>query len=290
MKAWPWIVVTSALLAVPAPVDAQPDTPAPTSSHVYREVVDQALHAYVFQPAAHRADGKAPAILLFHGGGWSAGGADWVFPRARRFADLGLVAIAIQYRLSEGDVTPVDALGDACAAFQWVRAHAAELGLSGRLAGYGVSAGGQLVAATVTIGCPQDGLAGRAVGPDALLLWSPALDLVDDGLFSAKLQGRATAAALSPARHVGPATPPTSIVHGERDTLSPLRGVQRYCAQLAEQGRPCDLHVYAGLGHLLTRNLAQQEGDYDPDPKARADGMAQQDLFLRKQGFLPEIR
>ncbi|OGU02035.1 MAG: hypothetical protein A2W29_01705 [Gemmatimonadetes bacterium RBG_16_66_8] len=196
------------------------------------------------------------------------------------------MAIAIQYRLSNGDVTPIDALSDACAAFAWTRARSPALGLSDRVAGYGVSAGGQLVAATATVGCSGNGPATRAAGPNALLLWSPALDLVNDRWFGNMLRGRATAAALSPARHVGPVTPPTSIVHGERDTLTPLAGVRRYCAALTELGHVCDLHVYPGVGHLLTRNLANQESDYDPDPEARADGIAQHHQFLRQLGFV----
>jgi hypothetical protein len=33
---------------------------------------------------------------------------------------------------------------------------------------------------------------------------------------------------------------------------------------------------------LLTRNLANQESDFDPDPVARADGNAKQIEFLRQ--------
>lgn len=255
--------------------------PEPSMTRVYREIGGESLHAYVFLPPGHRTSDRAHAILLFHGGGWSAGAAEWTFPAARRFADAGLVAIAIQYRLSNGDVTPIDAVGDACAAFAWTRGHADELALSGRITGYGVSAGGHLVAATATLGCPDHG-----TGPDALLLWSPALDLARDRWFTSKLQGRGTAADLSPARHVGRSTPPTSIVHGERDTLTPLAGVTRYCAALNKLGHACEVHAYPGLGHLLTRKLDNQESDFDPDPKARDDGIAQQHEFLRKLGFV----
>jgi acetyl esterase/lipase len=248
---------------------------------VYRAIGGDSLHAYVFLPPGREEGEKANAILLFHGGGWSAGAPDWTFATARRFADWGLVAVAIEYRLCSEAVTPVDALADVCAAFAWIRACAAEFGLAGQVAGYGVSAGGHLVAATVTIGCPGDG-----AGPDALLLWSPALDLVGDGWFTTLLQGRSTAADLSPARHVGPLTPPTSIVHGERDTLTPLAGVRRYCAGLEALGRRCELHVYPGVGHLLTRNLTNQESAFDPDPVARADGIAQQLRFLQSLGFV----
>jgi acetyl esterase/lipase len=67
-----------------------------------------------------------------------------------------------------------------------------------------------------------------------------------------------------------------------------LAGVRRYCAALAALGRRCELHVYPGVGHLLTRNLANQESDFDPDPVARADGIAQHHRFLRSLGFVPD--
>jgi acetyl esterase len=277
-----WILAAVCVLASflhHAPLPAQAE-PKPSTTRVYRVIGGHSLHAHVFLPPGRMAD-TLNAILLFHGGGWNTGAPEWTFAAAHRFGDSGLVAVAVEYRLSTGDVTPIDALADACAAFAWVRERSAEFGLTGRVAGYGVSAGGQLVAATATIGCPAG-----SRSPDALLLWSPALDLADDRWFTSLLQGRASATALSPARHVGSRTPPTSIVHGERDTLTPLAGVRRYCAALTALRQRCDLHVYPGVGHLLTRNLRNQENDFDPDPVARADGIAQQDRFLRSVGFV----
>ena len=282
----PWVtrVSTGLLLTLPGAGAAQQDAPVPDTALVYRQIGGRGLKAHVFFPPAHSRGEPAPGILLFHGGGWSAGSPEWTFTAARRFADSGLVAIAVEYRLSAGGVTPIEALDDACAAFRWARDEADGLGLSNRLAGYGVSAGGHLVAATVTIGCAGNPPA-RRIGPDALLLWSPALDLAHDRWFAGLLQGRATAEALSPARHVGADTPPTAVVHGERDTLTPIAGVRRYCDALGELGRPCKIHAYPGLGHLLTRNLANQESDFDPDPAAVADGIAQLHRFLHSQGL-----
>jgi acetyl esterase/lipase len=246
--------------------------------YTYREVAGQALRAYVFRRDSTR---PAAGILLFHGGGWSTGEPAWTFDAARRFADWGLVAIAVQYRLASNKVTPIDALADVCAAFSWARTDPEALGLSGRLAGYGVSAGGHLVAATTTVGCP-DGTA----GPDALILWSPALDLARDTWFRRLLQGKAPPAAYSPVEHIGAATPPTSIVHGAEDALTPLAGVVRFCERLRALPRLCELNVFPGLGHLLTRNLQQQEQDFDPDPAARATGILRQGRFLQQLGFL----
>lgn len=188
------------------------ELPQQPRTHTYREIEGQALSAYVFPPAVHSASEQTSAILLFHGGGWSMGTPEWTFDAARRFAGLGMVAVPVQYRLSQGTVTPLDALSDVCAAFQWMRKHADELNIDPkRVAGYGVSAGGHLVASAATVGCPPGGAAAARSGPDALLLWSPALDLSADRWFEEKLQGRANAADYSPVelsarRHRPPAS------------------------------------------------------------------------------------
>jgi acetyl esterase/lipase len=74
--------------------------------------------------------------------------------------------------------------------------------------------------------------------------------------------------------------PPVHVVHGERDTLTPLAGARRFCDRVVAGGGTCELVVYPGVGHLLTRNLANQESDFDPDPVARDDGNARQRAFV----------
>lgn len=282
-----WILILAGCQAASKPalrLDPSHDEPG---TYTYREVDGQALSAYVFSQPAPRGHKQTSAILLFHGGGWSAGEPTWTFDAARRFAALGLVAIPIEYRLAQGDITPIEALADVCAAFRWVREHSADLGIDPqRVAGYGVSAGGHLLACAATVGCPSEQTHPTRSGPDALLLWSPALDLSGDGWFHKKLQGRASAADYSPAEHVRSSTPPTSIVQGAEDTLTPLAGAKRYCSELVEGGGVCELNVYEGVGHLLTRNLSHQESDFDPDPQARADGIAQHEHFLKELGFI----
>jgi acetyl esterase len=274
-----------AALSLPAP-DQLTQQPL---AYIYREIDGLKLSAYVFFPEGEGFRKPTSAILLFHGGGWSAGKAEWTFEAARRFASLGMVAVSVEYRLSEGKVTPIEALADTCAAFRWARQHAAEFSFDPkRVAGYGVSAGGHLVAAAATVGCSSEGASSISSKPDLLLLWSPALDVAADGWFRKLLQGRANVSDYSPADYAGPSTPPTCIVHGEKDTLVPLPGVKRFCDRVVQSGGVCKLVIYPGLGHLLTRNLANQERDFDPDPKARADGIAQHERFLRERGFIQE--
>lgn len=257
-------------------------SPATPVAHTYREVEGTTLTLYVFTPPGPPPNGRAPAVLLFHGGGWSVGSPEWTFTSARRYADHGLVAVSVQYRLSNDTVTPIDALTDACSAFQWVRAQALKLGVDPqRIAASGVSAGGQLAAGAATIGCGNSEGAYGNGGPDALVLWSPALDVSADGHFRRLLHGRAPVEAYSPVEHVRPRMPPVHIVHGDRDTLTPLGGAQRFCQRAKAGGSPCELVVYPGVGHLLTRNLANQESDFDPDPVARDDGNARQLAFLK---------
>jgi acetyl esterase len=256
--------------------------PAAPVAHTYREVDGTALKAHVFTPAGSLRNGRAPAILLFHGGGWVAGEPEWTFTSARRHAESGMVAVSVQYRLSSDSVTPIEALADVCSAFQWVRARAAALGVDPhRIAASGVSAGGHLAASAATIGCGNvEGAYGNG-GPDALVLWSPALDLEGDGHFRRLLRERAAVEAYSPVEHVRRNMAPVHIVHGERDTLTPLSGSRRFCERVIAGGGRCELVVYPGVGHLLTRNLANQESDFDPDPATREDGNARQLAFLK---------
>jgi len=283
--------LTVGLLAVlgSASAQVQPGT-APASqapaARIYRTVDGAGLQAFVFTPAG-RPDGKrSPGILLFHGGGWAAGSPDWVFPAAERFAGLGLVAVPIQYRLSNATTTPIDALADVCAAFQWARREAPALGLDpDRLAAYGVSAGGHLAALAATVGCgSKEGRYGIG-GPDALVLVSPALDVSGDGHFKRLLLERAPVGTYSPVEHVRPGMPPVMIANGDKDTLTPLRGARAFCDGVKAGGGRCELQVYPGVGHLFTRNLANQEDDFDPDPVARADAAAKQNTFLRALWF-----
>jgi acetyl esterase/lipase len=273
-------IVTAQTVPVAADATQQP------RPFFIREIDGQKLNAYVFSPPGKASAQPMAAVLCFHGGGWVAGSAEWTAKEARRFAALGMTAVSIDYRLSEGKITPIEALDDVRAAFRWIREHAAEFNIDPtRVAGYGVSAGGHLAAAAA-IDLSGEGINGARSKPDLLLLWSPALDVAADGWFVKLLQGRANAAAYSPLEHAGATTPPTCIVNGDRDTLTPLTKAERFRDRVMRAGGVCELHVYPGVGHLLTRNLADQEDNFDPDPKFKADGIARMERFLRKHGYL----
>jgi acetyl esterase len=249
----------------------------------------QGSNLYVFSAGHGR---QAPAVLLFHPGGWTEGEPKIVYDVARAFAAQGAVAIAAQYRLSGENTTPVDSFADTCAAFAYVRQHADELGIDPmRIAGYGESAGGQLVALAATRGCPQD--SGGVWRPKLLMLQSPALDPAGVSWFPGLMKG-APIEPLSPLAFAGHETPPTLIIQGEEDTLTPVSVSRRFCAKVARPHVSCTVVAFPKVGHYFTRTLEDQDGQFNPfattstaefvpDKRARAEAIRAFTKFLTNQ-------
>jgi len=143
--------------------------------HVYAVSGGVELKAYVFSGGKPSPRQRRPAMVLFHGGGWAMGEPQWAFPRARHFADRGMVTIAAQYRLSDQkEVTPLEAMADARAVIRWMRTHADSLDIDPRrIVGYGWSAGVHLAASAAIF---EDGTSREKVSgaPNALVLGGPA--------------------------------------------------------------------------------------------------------------------
>jgi acetyl esterase/lipase len=254
--------------------------------HVYAQPSGTQLKAYVFSPDKRSAE-RRPAIVLFHGGGWTMGEPSWAFSRARHFAERGMVAVAVQYRLSDQrEVTPHEAMADARAVIRWVRLHADSLDIDPkRVVGYGWSAGGHLAASAAIFGLDASGdsVSSR---PDALVLVCPAVSLVSDGWVQRLLRGRGTARDISPDEHVRKGVPPTLILQGNVDTVTPMAGAKRFCERMRAAGNVCELHVYEGFGHLFTPAGTPDHGMPQPDQATSEDASKRADRFLEALGFL----
>jgi acetyl esterase len=251
----------------------------------YRQIGARSLKAYVFLPKT--TEKARPAILLFHGGGWKIGEAAWTFGRAREFAAKGMVAISVEYRLSEAGLSPIDAVEDTCAAFAWAREHAEKLGIDPRrVAGYGVSAGGHLVAAAATLPSVNGKTIAKSSRPNALLLFSPALNMAHDRYFASLMEGKGDPASYSPSEFISATLPPTMIIQGEEDTIVLTRDAIAFRDAAAKAGAKCTLQVYPRVGHLLTRNLKVQYKDFDGDPADEADAHQREDDFLVSLGYM----
>lgn len=100
----------------------------------------------VYRPAGGGA--KLPALVYLHGGGWTIGDLDTHDVLCRSLCQqAGGVVVSVDYRLGPEHKFPA-AYDDAVAAWQWVAAQAADLGIDpARIAIGGDSAGGNLAAA-----------------------------------------------------------------------------------------------------------------------------------------------
>ena len=120
--------VACAALAAEAPVG---------TAHVYKRVGDRALKLFVVSPPDAKPADRRPALVLFHGGGWTGGAPTQFNTQAAYLASRGLVCVQVEYRLLDktNKAPPVICVQDAQSAMRWVRSHAAALGVS-----YGIDA------------------------------------------------------------------------------------------------------------------------------------------------------
>jgi acetyl esterase len=243
------------------------------------------LKVYLFTPQGAKAAPRA-AIILFYGGGWVVGEPSWAFSRAHHFAERGMVAVAAQYRLSDQKgITPLEAVEDADDAIRWVRSHSTELGVDpNRIAGYGWSAGAHLAACAATIK-PRFENPVSCV-PDALVLESPAVAASSDGWFRRLIGSKAKPEDISPDEHVRSGLPPTVIVEGREDTVTPLPGVQRFVDRMKSANNRCELYIFDGTGHLFTPVGTPDDGSPKPDPKIEAAAFSKLDTFLVSLGYM----
>jgi acetyl esterase len=132
-----------------------------------------AIPARVYTPRTLRkANGLAPCLVFFHGGGWVIGNLESHDVVCRKLACEGeLIVISVDYRLAPEHKFPA-AVDDAIAATAWIADYARTLGIdSARVSVGGDSAGGNL-AAVVAIAA-RDG-EGPAIAGQVLIY--PATD------------------------------------------------------------------------------------------------------------------
>jgi acetyl esterase/lipase len=257
------------------------------TQYIYATVDAKPLKAYVFQPAKVRVTNRLPAIAFFHGGGWVIGEPEWTFGLAEHFASLGMVGVAFQYRLSDQlSITPLEAMADCRAAIHWMRSNASMLGIdSDRIVAYGWSAGGHLAASTAIFNYAgaNDSL---SVSPNALVLTSPAVVIESDSWATRLLGARADAVSISPASHVRKGLPPTLVLQGRHDTVTPLKDAQLFCNRMRAAGNRCDLQIYEGVGHMFTPDSIRDDQDPRPDRAIQTAAIKKTEEFLTSLGFL----
>lgn len=254
------------------------------TEYTYAERANAKLKAFVFEPS-NPAE-PTSAILIFHGGGWSMGDPTWAFPVAKRFAEKGITAIAVEYRLSDEEkVTPLDGMADAQDAVRWTRENADKLGINpNKVAVYGWSAGGHLAVGTAIFN-DSDNSEEISCVPNAVVLVSPAVSLLGDRWPRHLLLGKEDIRNISPDEHVREGLPPTLILQGDLDTVTPLAGAERFQRKMEEKGNRCELIVYKDYGHLFTPSSKPDSGMPQPDEEIQEKAMNESLKFLKSLSF-----
>lgn len=239
----------------------------------------------IFEPPNNATESRA-AILLIHGGGWNSGDASWMDSDAAPYASLGMLALSLDYRLSDGStVTPFDALADVRTAIRWMRAESRRLRIDPtKIAVLGESAGAHLAAAAAVISEPYG--SDISAKPNLLILSSPAVSVAQLKSFQKLSGGPAQAASLSPDLHIGGNLPPTLVLQGEKDSLTPAEGVITFCQRMVANNNICVLKLYRDVGHMFVRNLRKQDDYSSIDQDISRQASEASVSFLRALGFL----
>lgn len=232
--------------------DPASQTGTPSSS-VYRNVSGRELRVFELPPAAVH-DAARPAILFVQGGAWTRGRPDQLFRTARHFAENGFMSVVGEYRLADKTNSPVESFSDVCHALGFVRKNAARLRIDpSKVALWGISSSGQLTASAATAGCDSDEGSAQNGGPDALLLVSPVVDAVADGLFRDLMKGHGKPSSLSPMHTLSKAIVPTHIVQGDADKTTPIERSKLFCERARGLGSRCEVVTLEGQGHVLDK-------------------------------------
>lgn len=232
---------------------------------------------------------KSPTLVLWvHGGAWR-GGSKKEVPIAA-LAASGFALASVDYRLST--VAPFPAqIHDLKAAIRYLRAHAAEFGIStAKIAVTGGSAGAHLAALVgVTNGVKElEGNVGDALNqssdvqaivafygasnlttilaqstPHGLSVRVPALELLFGGQPDAKPE---LARLASPVFHVDKSDPPLLWFHGDQDPQMPINQAHEMTGAYKKSGLPVTLEVVYGGAHggklFYTSEQMQQVVDF----------------------------
>ncbi len=240
------------------------------------------LRAVVYRPEGWKPRELRPAVIVFNGLGWTQGQPEWGERYARHYASKGLVSICAQYRVAKGSVTPIHSIDDARDAVRWVRANHAALGIDPkRIAVHGLSTGGHLALGTAMF----QGNSSVSPVPNALILYSPVVD-VSRNLAFQELIGDTPAVTVSPVANVTKGLPPTIVLQGDVDTVTPFAGAKLFCDKMTEAGNRCELNRYMYVGHLFTPKGTADDQTPKPDARVEAAALVKVDEFLASLGYM----
>ncbi len=248
------------------------------SDVVYGEAGGQSLKLDIYSPKPEPTSPR-PAIMIIHGGGWSAGSRKGALQQsiAKTFSQEGFVCICVGYRLVTRDSNKYPAaVDDVQRAVRWIRANAVKYHIDpNRIGAIGDSAGGHLVSLlgtretrdnsdqTLARFSSKVNCVVNLYGPaDFTIKASPAVSSTALSIltnFFGKTQEQAPDIYqdASPVAHVSSKSAPFLIFHGSQDFLVPLDQSQRLHDALKKAGVEVKLVVVED-GHGFRKKENQE--------------------------------
>lgn len=215
------------------------------------------IHAY--RPVEILTDAS---VVIFPGGGYAGRAPHEGHGYARFLSEKGIHAFVVDYRVAPHRF-PLPLL-DARRAMRFVRAHAADYGISkNKIAVMGSSAGGHLAAMVSTYTMPlefenTDAIDVEDFLPNAQILCYPVICSPDSGVAHKGSyynligkRNRTLENALDPVQNVTIATPPAFIWHTADDNCVNVINSYRYASALRQAGVSTELHVFPHGRHGL---------------------------------------
>jgi len=221
-------------------------------SHIYKHVEDRELKLYVTKPADWKQSDSRPAIVFFHGGGWTGGSPGQFTEHSKYLVTRGMVCVQVQYRLLDRKKSdpPITCCRDAKSAMRWVRSRAAEFGINpDRIASGGGSAGGHLAAFVGMVegtDDPSDNLKVSAKS-NAMCLFNPVFDNGPGGWGGKRVGDRYTE--FSPFHNVTKDDPPAIVFLGSKDSLVPVKTAYDFRQKMTDVGVKSEIHIFEGMPH-----------------------------------------
>lgn len=260
------LVLFSLMLCAPLAVRAD-EGPRILADQVYGHKDGMALTLDVIRPVKPNGAG----VLLIQSGGWYSG---WVEPKVwlstgKPYLDKGFTLFVVRHGSAPRYAIP-DATADVRRSVRFIRLKAKEFGVDPeRLGVFGGSAGGHLsllLGTTGDDGNPKskDKVLNESSRVAAVVALYPPTDIRDwvnnppeEIKKHASLKPPLTfdpkkEPDYSPVLHVTAKTPPTLLIHGDKDQLVPIEHSNKMLAALEKCKVPCKLVVIEGAAHGFT--------------------------------------
>ncbi len=289
------VVVFTQLHSQPKITWKQLDSVANSMKELTYLTVDNAkVKLYYKLPNNLKANEKRPAIIWIHGGAWVGGKANTFFANAAYCSLKGAVGISLEYRMIDNNKASINhCIADCKAAINFIKMNSSRLHIdTKKIAIVGESAGGHLAACVTLLDTNKSTI------PAALVLYNPVLNLAtgtfikymnaEVALQSNKnldttallIQYQSAAKAISPLYLIKKRIPPTLIINGIEDKITPSKFAVSFADSLNKYNTKQKIILLPNTGHAFA------VPHYKSSEQKVVDALLKADDFLSNLGFL----